>query len=72
MSAVVDRLSPDLWKSVRWVSVDDELPDDEMTVILAVDGEPWTGFRENGNWLYVSADPISGTVTHWCEFPEVP
>ncbi len=61
-----------LWVSVRWVPVREDLPDEEMTVILCVDGEPWTGFRENGNWLYVSGDPISGKVTHWCEFPEVP
>ena len=61
-----------LWATVRWVPVDDELPDDEMTVILCADGEPWTGFREGAMWYYVSGDPVFAAVTHWCEFPEVP
>ena len=61
-----------LWAMVRWVPVADGLPDDEMTVIVCIDGEPWTGFREAGGWRYVSGDPMVGVVTHWCEFPEVP
>ena len=61
-----------LWQSVRWVPVLDELPDDDMTVIMCVDGEPWTGFMEAGQWHYVSGNPVDGKVTFWCEFPEVP
>lgn len=58
--------------AVQWVPVTTALPDDDMTVIMAVDGEPWTGFMDAGQWRYVSADLVGGKVTHWCEFPDVP
>ncbi len=56
-----------------WVPVDRELPDDEMTVLVALEGgEVWTGFMDAGQWRYVSADLIGEKVTHWAEFPEPP
>lgn len=58
--------------TVQWVPVAAGFPDDDMTVLLAVDGEPWTGFRDGDTWRYVSADECTGNVTHWAEFPEVP
>lgn len=61
-----------LQRMVCWIPVIESLPDDDLTVILAVDGEPWTGFRDGEGWRYVSGDPCEGNVTHWCEFPEVP
>ena len=43
--------------SVRWVDAHKELPDDEMTVLVALaDGEVWTGFHEDNQWRFVSAD----------------
>lgn len=59
--------------SVFWVDARRELPDDDMTVLLALDdGEVWTGFMDAGIWRYVSADAIESTVTHWAEFPDPP
>lgn len=58
--------------SITWIPTASALPDDDMTVLIAVDGEPWTGFRDAGQWRYVSADPVEGVVSHWAEFPEVP
>ena len=59
--------------SVVWVDAQDKLPDDDMTVLVAIDdGEVWTGFMDGGFWRYVSADVIEGTVKHWAEFPEPP
>jgi len=56
-----------------WNAVKDRLPDDEMTVLLALaDGEVWPGFREAGKWYYVSADPVGVEVWHWAEFPAPP
>jgi len=50
-----------------------ELPDEDITVLVALaDGEVWTGFRDAGEWRYVSADLIEARVTHWAEFPEPP
>ena len=59
--------------SVEWVDATKQLPDDDMTVLIALeDGEVWTGFMDSGVWRYVSADAIEGTVTHWAEFPAPP
>ncbi len=56
-----------------WKKCSDEMPDDEMTVLLALDdGEVWTGFKDGDDWRYVSADLIEATVTHWMDFPEPP
>jgi len=61
------------YRRVTWRRVDRSLPDDELTVLLALaDGEVWTGFRDAGQWRYVSADPIDAAVTHWAEFPLPP
>lgn len=56
-----------------WISVDDQLPDDELSVLIALDdGEVWTGFMDAGDWRFVSADPVTSRVTHWLNFPEPP
>jgi len=58
---------------VEWISASEALPDDDMTVLIALDdGEVWTGFMDSVVWRYVSADAIEGTVTHWAEFPAPP
>src|SRR5688572_23936764 len=71
------RLPPAQCSEVVWINADVELPDDEMTVLMALsDGEVWTGFRDAGEWRYVSADPVdqgNGTkVLFWAAFPEPP
>lgn len=59
--------------STFWVDAAVELPDDDMAVLVALDdGEVWTGFRDAGQWRYVSADLIEAGVTHWAEFPAPP
>ncbi len=59
--------------SITWVDATLELPDDDTTVLLALeDGEVWTGFRDAGAWCYVTADPVESTVTHWAAFPAPP
>lgn len=57
----------------QWISVADRLPDDDLTVLIALaDGEVWTGFMDAGDWRYVSADLVGIEVTHWMDFPEPP
>lgn len=59
--------------TITWQSVVDELPDDEITVLIVlVDGEVWTGFRDGDQWRYVSADLVEPAVTHWAHFPPPP
>ena len=56
-----------------WTATKDKLPDDEMTVLLALaDGEVWPGFHEGTQWFYVSADPVGVEVLHWAKFPAPP
>lgn len=60
--------------AVTWVACRESMPDDEMTVLiwLADDQEVWTGFRDGGQWRYVSGDPVGVAVSHWAEFPAGP
>lgn len=59
--------------TITWNSVARSLPDEDMTVLLALaDGEVWTGFLDAGQWRYVSADPIQEAVLFWAEFPAPP
>jgi hypothetical protein len=56
-----------------WISVADELPDDEITVLIALsDGEVWTGYRDGDRWLYVSGYEMQASVTHWMNLSEPP
>jgi hypothetical protein len=65
--------TPNFFSEVFWRSVDAELPDDEITVLLHLQsGEIWTGFHDAGTWRFVSADSISEPVLHWAPFPEPP
>ena len=51
----------------------DELPDDEETVLLHLEGgEVWTGFLDGRVWRFVSADKIEEEVLHWAPFPHPP
>lgn len=49
-------------------------PDDDLTVLLALsDGEVWSGFHEDGQWRYVTADLIeSCQVIAWMHMPAPP
>ena len=59
--------------SVNWRSVDEDLPDDDATVLIHLQcGEIWTGFLDAGQWRYVSADAIDEPVLHWAPFPNPP
>lgn len=58
---------------VLWISPDTTLPDDDQTVLVHLeDGEIWTGFRDAGQWRFVSGDRIEAKVKHWAPFPEPP
>lgn len=62
-----------LSQTIQWVDTQTELPDDDQTVLIAlIDGEVWTGYRDAGQWRYVSGDPIHATVTYWAAFPPPP
>ena len=56
---------------MRWVPITENLPDDDCAVLVAVAGEVWAGFIDDGQWRDLDAMPLAG-VTHWCDFPEAP
>jgi hypothetical protein len=58
--------------AVNWIPVGVDLPDDDMLVLVAVDGEVWPAFRDSGRWLDATAFPLSGAPTHWADLPEPP
>lgn len=69
-----ERLDVDrMWAAaMRWIPVSESLPDDSKAVLIYVDGEPWTGYLESGEWSYICGDPLGGRVTHWMPFPDGP
>jgi hypothetical protein len=52
-----------------WTKCSDAMPDDEITVLLALaDGEVWTGYSDGERWRYESGVTIELPVTHWMGF----
>lgn len=55
-----------------WISVDDRLPDEDETVIVA----GGIGYVIDGVWYSATAEangrPIQWEVTHWMDLPELP
>ena len=60
--------------SDRWKPIAESLPDDDLTVLVALDdGYVWPAFMDGEQWHYVTADPIEDVkVTHWMNMPEPP
>jgi hypothetical protein len=58
----------------RWTSVAVQLPDDDITVLLALtDGEVWPGYREGEIWRDTNGYPIeTSRVAHWMHMPAPP
>jgi hypothetical protein len=53
-------------------SVDKEMPDDETSVLVAIDTgervEVDVAFHEEGQWWHLYSQPVK-RVTHWADFP---
>lgn len=57
-------------ETIEWISVEDDLPDAELTVLLASGECIYPGYFDGMTWCYDTgghADP-----THWAEMPEGP
>ena len=57
----------------RWTSCADDLPDDELTVMIfdPKEDEPvWLGYLDGKTWRTVEGVRVS--VTHWMPMPEPP
>ena len=59
-------------EQIEWVSVNERLPDDEITVLMYSPGESepvWLGWLHNKNWYEYGTRLFSANVTHWAELP---
>lgn len=60
-------------QSMVWYPVEVDLPDDDETVLVALDdGDVGTGFLDGDTWRWVNALRIDQKVTHWMGFPNHP
>lgn len=62
---------------IAWTPCDEELPDDDTVVLVAIDGgsDPvWFGSHnsESERWYSPDQTEICWPVTHWAELPEGP
>lgn len=59
-------------RHVRWFRVDNQLPDDETTVLVCdSDGDIELGYHRGGGWYTTQDIPII-SVLYWADLPEVP
>lgn len=56
---------------VEWLVAAEKMPDDDTTVLLAIDGDVWIGWHDADGWHNSDGMPLRG-VTHWAHTPEVP
>lgn len=60
-------------EQIKWISVNDELPDQDMNVLMFMPS--WKEVSEgywDGGWIWNGEIPVSATVTHWAEMPKGP
>lgn len=59
---------------MTWISVEDRLPDDDISVLVYVPDAPepiWLGFYDMDEWTWVDGG-TNCRPTHWMELPEPP
>lgn len=55
---------------IVWVTADDELPDDDTTVLLDTGNhDTFPGFRDAGLWRWSDATPVEAPVLRWAQMP---
>jgi hypothetical protein len=64
---------------IAWTSVDDRLPDDDVTVLVCAPGasEPvWLGYYDEGEWFSIDHESyaldLEALVTAWAKMPAGP
>lgn len=64
------------YEPLMWACVNEELPDDEMTVLVfhpTLNEPVWFGYYNQGSWYTPDGMQLPpNTVTHWAEMPEGP
>jgi len=77
-SEIKQAATPIQKREIFWVDVNDHLPDDEITVLLAYFfGDVGMGFHAEGDWCDMHSGTVDESeernrVTHWADIPEPP
>lgn len=72
LQPIFDGLNP---KPSRWISVADDLPDEDQVVLVAIsegDEPVWLGYHSDGVWMCVDAMEMPAEVYAWMPLPEAP
>lgn len=69
---IEDRYVKHIGEQIDWISVDDELPDADLTVLVKTGDETYLGFYDADGWSYVDGTRCIKTCTHWAEMPKGP
>ena len=56
---------------MKWISVEDELPDEGLSVLVWDGSDVWCCYLEDGQWRMASGYPAVN-ITHWSDMPEGP
>ena len=61
---------------IRWIFTDDELPDEEIIVLLFAPDlgseNVWLGWLDEGEWLVDNATKLDCEVIAWADMPSGP
>lgn len=60
--------------SINWISVTDNLPNDDITVLISdTENDITLGFHDGySGWRYCSGERVGDPVTYWAEVPSAP
>jgi hypothetical protein len=74
---IIKNDSESSWKTsvLRWIPVEQDLPDDDLAVLCADDETIWIGYRDAGKWFSVGSNEWNGSnewpdVKYWAELPD--
>lgn len=62
-------------ETIEWVFTDDELPDEDVTVMLFaphLDEKVWLGWLDEGEWRTVCGATVDCEVIAWADVPMGP
>ena len=85
MSRLCDHLAYCAKHATRWRSVDEDMPDDDQTVLVHTqEGEVWSAYFDagqwrdesgaqiKGQWLNENSDQLLSPIVHWMPYPKPP
>lgn len=60
-------------RELFWIDVRDHLPDDQITVLVALQfGEMELAWHEEGHWWLCASGGMEDRISHWMDLPEPP